>query len=74
MADNVLSFENLVSPAKEASENYSKKMWDNPECNKVKTATHTGDECCRKHPELIHDKLKNKFNKRKNDYAKNHRK
>jgi hypothetical protein len=49
-------------------------MCENTECNKVKTATHTDDECWRKHPDLIPDKLKNKFNRRKNDYVKNHRK
>ena len=74
MADNVISFKNLVPPAKEPSANYSKKMCKNPECNKVKTATHTDDECWRQHPDLIPDKLKNKFNKRKNDYAKHYRK
>ena len=74
MADNVISFENFVPTAKEASVNYSKKMCDNQECNKVRTATHTSDECWRKHPELIPDNLKNKFNKRKNDYSKVHRK
>ena len=74
MADNVISFENLVPQTKETSANYSKKMCENPECNKVKTATHTDDECWRKHPDLIPDKLKNKFNRRKNDYVKNHRK
>jgi hypothetical protein len=45
MADNVISFENYVPPAKEASVYYLTKMCDNPECNKVKTATHTSDEC-----------------------------
>ena len=73
MADNVISFENLVPQTKEASANYSKKMCENTECNKVKTATHTDDECWRKHPDFIPDKLKNKFNRRKNDYVKNHR-
>ena len=58
MADNVISFENLVPQAKETSANYSKKMCENPECNKVKTATHTDDECWRKHPELIPEKIK----------------
>jgi hypothetical protein len=74
MADNVISFENFVPTAKEASVNYSKKMCDNQDCNKVRTATHTSDECWRKHPDLIPENLKNKFNKRKNNYSKSHRK
>jgi hypothetical protein len=70
MADNVISFENFVPPAKETSVNYSKKMCDNPVCNKIKTATHTSDECWHKHPDLIPKTLKNKFNKQKNYYSK----
>ena len=73
MADNVISFENLVAQTKETCANYSTKMCENTECNKVKTATHTDDECWRKHPDFTPDKLKNKFNRRKNDYVKNHR-
>ena len=58
MADNVISFENFVPTAKEASVNYSKKMCDNQDCNKVRTATHTSDECWRKHPDLIPETLR----------------
>ena len=40
-------------------------MCDNPACNKVRTVTHTSDECWGKHPDLIPENLKKKIDKRK---------
>ena len=41
MVDNVITFTNDKAKATENSAKFTAKMCDHPECNKVKTATHT---------------------------------
>jgi hypothetical protein len=45
MADNVITFTNDKSKATEHSVNFSTEMCDHPDCNKLKTATHTSSKC-----------------------------
>ena len=74
MANNVISYENNTTKATETTANFSTKMCDHPECNKLKTASHTSTKCWRKHPDLCPEHLRDKFGKRKNNYLKGHRK
>ena len=74
MANNVISYENNTTKAIEASANYVTKMCDHPECNKLKTASHTSSKCWRKHPDLCPEHLRDKFGKRRNNYLRSHRK
>jgi hypothetical protein len=74
MANNVISYENSTTKAIETSANYSTKMCNHPECNKLKTASHTSSKCWRKHRDLCPEHLRSKFGKRKNNYFRGHRK
>ena len=74
MTDNVITFTNEKGKSTENSANFTARMYDNPECNKFKTATHTSSKCWRQHPELCPDDKKSKFNVRKNIYLRGQRK
>jgi hypothetical protein len=74
MANNTISYENNTIKATETSEKFSTKMCDHPECNKLKTASHTSSKCWRKHPYLCPEHPREKFGKRRNNYLQGHRK
>jgi hypothetical protein len=67
MANNVINYENNTTKATETSANFSTKMCDHSECNKLKTASHTSSKCWRKHPDQCPKHLRDKFGKRKNN-------
>ena len=74
MSNNVINYESNTTKAMETSANFSTKMCDHPECNKLKTASHTSSKCWRKHPDLCPEHLREKFGKMRNNYLRGHRK
>ena len=74
LADNVINFSNDKAKATENTANFITKMFEHPECNKFRTATHTSSKCWRQNPELFPENKKLKSNNRKNNYLKGQRK